>query len=117
MIGDNWVNVMYKGMLAGGGISSIYFITLVMFGNIIMLNLFLAILLGNFDKARDFGNKKKMLECFVSLKNNGYDLSLSLDYILDDMSMHIKRRELKWDNRIINSGAFMEDSFIRSIVG
>lgn len=37
---------------------------LVIFGNIIMLNLFLAILLGNFDKARNFGQKKKVFEAF-----------------------------------------------------
>ena len=34
-------------------------------GFIVMLNLFLAILLGNFDRARDFGGKKKLLQCFV----------------------------------------------------
>jgi hypothetical protein len=34
--------------------AALYFIALVIGGNIIMLNLFLAILLGNFDKARNF---------------------------------------------------------------
>lgn len=34
---------------------AIYFFILVIFGNVIMLNLFLAILLGNFEKARNFG--------------------------------------------------------------
>jgi hypothetical protein len=43
---------MYDCIRAVGPVSSFYFITLILFGNIVMLNLFLAILLGNFDKAR-----------------------------------------------------------------
>jgi hypothetical protein len=37
------------------------------FGNIIMLNLFLAILLGNFEKARSFGQKKMVFEAIKEL--------------------------------------------------
>ena len=50
-----------------GEVFSIYYIMLVIFGNIIMLNLFLAILLGNFDKARNFGQKKKVFEAFSEI--------------------------------------------------
>ena len=42
---------MYDAIRAVGWLSSFYFISLVVFGNIVMLNLFLAILLGNFDEA------------------------------------------------------------------
>jgi Na+-transporting methylmalonyl-CoA/oxaloacetate decarboxylase gamma subunit len=49
MIGDNWNYDLYNSILTVGWASCIYYITLMMFGNIIMLNLFLAILLGNFD--------------------------------------------------------------------
>ena len=52
MIGDNWTTVMYDAMRAKGNIYALYFIIVFAFGNIIMLNLFLALLLGNFDKAR-----------------------------------------------------------------
>ena len=52
LMGDNWNSVMYDCMRAVGPVSTLYFITLIMFGNIVMLNLFLAILLGNFDRAR-----------------------------------------------------------------
>lgn len=45
---------MYDCMRSVSSIASVYFIGLVVTGNIIMLNLFLAILLGNFDKARNF---------------------------------------------------------------
>lgn len=40
---------MYDSYRATGSVSVIYFISLVLFGNIIMLNLFLALLLGNFN--------------------------------------------------------------------
>jgi hypothetical protein len=64
LIGDNWNEVMYNCILSLGGVSSLYFITLILFGNIIMLNLFLAILLGNFDKSRTFWLKKSIFELF-----------------------------------------------------
>ena len=43
---------MYDCYRAMGWVSVFYFITLVIMGNIIMLNLFLAILLGNFNDVR-----------------------------------------------------------------
>jgi voltage-dependent calcium channel T type alpha-1I len=45
MIGENWNGVMYDHMRSAGPLSSVFFIFLVIFGNIIMLNLFLTILL------------------------------------------------------------------------
>ena len=55
---------MYDCMRGTSWHFAFYFITLIMFGNIIMLNLFLAILLGNFDRAREFALKKKVFEGF-----------------------------------------------------
>ena len=66
-IGDNWTYVMYDAMRSSGSLFSVYYVIVIAFGNIVMLNLFLAILLGNFDKARDFGAKKKLLICFADL--------------------------------------------------
>ena len=63
-IGDNWTFVMYDSIRSSGSIAAIFYVIVIAFGNIVMLNLFLAILLGNFDKARDFGAKKKLLQCF-----------------------------------------------------
>ena len=45
---------MYDGVRAKGLIASVMFVLLFVGGNIIMLNLFLAILLGNFERSRDF---------------------------------------------------------------
>ena len=54
-MGEGWNDLMYNVIRSVHAIGSMYFVFLVMLGNIIMLNLFLAILLGNFDKARSYG--------------------------------------------------------------
>ena len=53
-MGEAWNDIMYESIRTVGNVSAVYYIMLVVGGNIIMLNLFLAILLGNFDKARSF---------------------------------------------------------------
>lgn len=58
LLTEGWNKVMYSTIRASGPVCAAYFILVVLFGNIIMLNLFLAILLGNFEKARNFGRKK-----------------------------------------------------------
>jgi hypothetical protein len=58
LLTEGWNKIMYACMRTSGPATALYFICLVLFGNIIMLNLFLAILLGNFEKARNFGRKK-----------------------------------------------------------
>ena len=75
MIGDNWPWVMYDGVRGTKYVYTLYFIAQIILGHIIMLNLFLAILLGNFERARDFGVKKKILETFIELESHGVDLS------------------------------------------
>jgi hypothetical protein len=97
MIGENWNSVMYDHMRAAGVASCIFFIGLVIFGNIIMLNLFLAILLGNFDRARNFGEKKKIFDAFDSLAKMGYNLNISITYLFDDadITKYIEEKVLK----------------------
>ena len=98
MLGEGWNDVMYDCMRVVGYKSCLYYIILVISGNIIMLNLFLAILLGNFDKARNFGLKKKVFEAFRQIMFNGKSLNESLDIILGDMSIHVKKKILKWNS-------------------
>jgi hypothetical protein len=50
MIGDNWPQTMYKHMIAVGDGSAAFFIILQIFGKYVLLNLFLAILLENFEE-------------------------------------------------------------------
>ena len=49
-IGEDWNSSMYDGYRAGGPGAYIYFISLFIIGNLILLNLFLAILLKNFEE-------------------------------------------------------------------
>lgn len=81
--------------------ASVYFIVLVIGGNIIMLNLFLAILLGNFDKARNFQQKKKVFDAIKEIVYSGKTLNETLDIILGDMSIHVKTKILKWDLKMV----------------
>lgn len=64
LIGDNWNYVQYDGIRAVGWGSCVYFISFMMLGNIVMLNLFLAIVLGNFGRARHFHMKKRVFDMF-----------------------------------------------------
>jgi hypothetical protein len=89
MIGDGWHIIMYYGMLSEGTIFSLYFVSLYIFGNIIMLNLFLAILLGNFDSARQLMAKKKAFEEFKKLKKKGVPLKISLVIVLGDLGEYV----------------------------
>lgn len=117
MIGDNWTYIMYDAMRARGAIYSIYFIAVIAFGNVIMLNLFLAILLGNFDRARDFGAKKKLFQCFIDLREAGYDLSQCIDAILEEISDYVKTGILKWPKHAIYYEQEENNSYVRSVLG
>jgi hypothetical protein len=98
LIGDNWNSVMYNCMRTGSALASAYFITLILFGNIIMLNLFLAILLGNFDKARHFITKKKVFEGFLKSKEKNCTLNKALDRVLGEAADHVRNKILKDEN-------------------
>ena len=81
--------------------SALYYVFLVLGGNIIMLKLLLAILLGNFEKARDYGEKKKILDAFQEMQDDGLSLNQAMDLILGDLSFHTKVRVLSWDPVIV----------------
>ena len=94
LIGDNWNEVMYDCIKATGKLSTVYFISLILFGSIIMLNLFLAILLGNFDKARSFWLKKSIFEMFETAIDRKYSLSKAISIILGDVNKSVKEELL-----------------------
>ena len=103
---------MYSCIRSVHPISACYFILLVLTGNIIMLNLFLAILIGNFEKARNFGQKKKVFEAFREIRMNDRSLNQALDIILCDMSIYAKIKILEWDEKMVNKIHNKGDSFI-----
>ena len=104
LMGEGWNDLMYQSIRSVHPLASTYFIFLVMLGNIIMLNLFLAILLGNFDKARSYGQKKTVFEAFKEIihDNTGEErrtLGDALDIILGDMSEYVKKKIIGWDKK------------------
>ena len=52
---------MYDTVRATGYAAVFYYVALILMGNVILLNLFLAILLGNFDQEIDEKRKEKKL--------------------------------------------------------
>lgn len=50
IIGDNWNNYMYLYIIAMNKASSFFFVICQIFGKYVLLNLFLAILLENFEE-------------------------------------------------------------------
>ena len=102
LIGDDWTSIMFNCIRAKGLGVSIYFILLVIMGTIILMNLFLAIMLGNFDKARNFGQKKQLLDAFNELLNqrdgSKIEIDWACDIILGDLSDHAKYKVLKLYN-------------------
>lgn len=61
---------MFDTTNAIGWGATVYFIFLVVIGNFVMLNLFLAILLGNFEEARAIMNNIKKLEKEMKRNSN-----------------------------------------------
>lgn len=49
LLGENYFVYMYDTARSVGHISVLFFVTLILFGNIILLKLFLAVLLENFE--------------------------------------------------------------------
>lgn len=76
-------------MRSVGEISALYFISLVITGSVIMLNLFLAVLLGNFDNARLYMDKKKLFSELEICKRKNMGLKQSLRYVLGKVSEQV----------------------------
>ncbi|CEM11618.1 unnamed protein product [Vitrella brassicaformis CCMP3155] len=66
LTGEGWNSIVFNFARNAGPASMLYFILLLVFGNLILLNLFLAILLGSFTSARAFINRL-YLNRFVDL--------------------------------------------------
>lgn len=118
MIGDNWTSVMYDGVRAKGPLASVMFVLLFVGGNIIMLNLFLAILLGNFERSRDFQKKKSVITSFIEFREFKYDLSTTMDIILEEKnSNHIKIKEMEWPKAVVDHEKANPSQFLRDMLG
>jgi hypothetical protein len=78
-VGDGWTEIMGNYSRATTRWSMIYFVTLTIFGNIIMLNLFQAILLRQFeDKTGEDPNQSEVTRLFNSVYTKSIRVSLNL---------------------------------------
>jgi hypothetical protein len=59
LVGDDWQTIMYDTIRAQGIWTIVYFISLIIIGNIILISLFLAILFGNFE-TEEIDEERKM---------------------------------------------------------
>ena len=81
---------MINAVRCTNGASAIYFVLIYVMSAIILLNLFLAIMLGNFGKAKVYGQKKKVFEAFNELLHeHNYSIINACDVILGDLSEHV----------------------------
>ena len=78
---------MYDGIRSVGWLSTLYYISLVVFGNIVMLNLFLAILLCNFDEASIMMKEKKYIEENIKQKKSMMATVAAIDVIENHENM------------------------------
>lgn len=101
LLGEQWNEIMYDCVRSQNAFAALYFIIWILVGNIIMLNLFLAILLGNFEKARRYRQKKQVFEAFNGILSKS-NMNVALDIILGDLSSHVKKKVLKWDPNMVN---------------
>ena len=65
LTGEDWNAVMYDGMAANGSWSALYFVALLVIGNFLVLNLFIAILLINFGQqeiSTEYESTRNVLE-------------------------------------------------------
>lgn len=71
--GENWHSVMYDGMHAGGWLFAAYFVWLILFGQILVLSLFLSVLMAQFNQARvqmeiEVARKQKLVQYVGKIK-------------------------------------------------
>ena len=67
-MGAEWRFIWYQNMRTCGISAAFYYVALIVCIVIIMINLLMAIMLGNYDKARVFSDKKQVLEAFRILQ-------------------------------------------------
>ena len=81
LIGEDWNNIMFDYLRSVGWTSYLFFMTLYIQGNLILLNLFLAILLKNFEEDQENYGKDEVIVL-------NFDTDMS-----DDHSAHLHSGE------------------------
>ena len=85
LTGENWNEFMYDAMRATSDIACMYFITVIVLGNIIMLQLLVAIVLSNFDESRKFTAKRKIIDEIENNLSEGHTMVEAIDAVMGHM--------------------------------
>jgi len=87
IIGADWSYIMFNCMMATGWVASFYFILMIIFGQMILMNLFLAILIGNFEEASLIMRDSKFLKSI----------------------QHARKSRISGDNKVTTEAAFVTE--------
>ena len=80
--GENWNEMMYDAMRSTSAIACFYFIAVLVVGNIIILQLLVAIVLSNFDESRKLTGKRKIIDELENNLSENKTIEESLDIVL-----------------------------------
>lgn len=80
--GENWNEMMYDAMRSTTGFAALYFIIVIVLGNIIILQLLVAIVLSNFDESRKLTAKRKIIDEIESNLIEGKSIQESVQIVL-----------------------------------
>ncbi|CDW83245.1 voltage-gated ion channel superfamily [Stylonychia lemnae] len=102
LIGDNWNTIMYTFYNVQGGIAALFFVTLQVFGKYVLLNLFLAILLQNFED--DGAATQQTINTDLSVSNNtSTRIQRFKDSIRDKIRSIFKRNQINATSQVPDS--------------
>lgn len=85
LTGENWNEMMYNAMRCTSQIACLYFITVLVLGNIIMLQLLVAIVLSNFDQSHKNTEKRKIVLAIEQKIDLGKTVDEAIELILGHM--------------------------------
>ena len=88
LIGEDWNHVMYKNVRGREMVYQLFFVILYIFGNLILMNLFLAILLKNFDTPTDVS--EEMLQGNYARKGTLFRMKTLLQRGLSTLNVNKK---------------------------
>jgi len=96
LTGEDWNEVMYKGIESQGMAHSLYFIVLVLFGNYTLLNVFLAIAVDNLANAQELSAAEE------EQKEEDKEKQVSLYYYAWDL-IHLGKSVRCWSTRLLDT--------------
>ena len=76
--------MMYDAMRATSELAAVYFVLVMIMGNIIMLQLLVAIVLSNFDESRKVSAKRSIIDNIENFLNDGMSIKVAVQKVMGD---------------------------------